>query len=327
MQHTFKSLALTTAVATLLTACGGGGGSTTTAPVAVTPPVTPAVAAATLVTSVPAATYAGEQAAAFNLLNAERSQCGFGLLAQNAQLDTAAAGHANYLGVNNTSGHIQVAGQPGFTGVTIADRAANAGYKVGDVSEIAAARIAGSVSGIRGLLVAPYHLAAAMRGYRDVGIGYSALSTNSLVVNFGYASGGSLQLMSGTDIQTYPCNGSVGASRQLQYETPNPVPGRDLVANPIGTPILVAARVGNTLAITSATMIKVSTGASVQMRPAMGMSNDPNKVNGVSYFMSNEAYVAPEAALDPNSQYQVTVTGTNNGASFSRTFTFTTGTN
>lgn len=89
------------ASAALLVACGGGGGGTRTAATPVGPSI-PTVApstTATLVNSVPPASYTGQAAAAFALWNAERNQCGFGLLAQNAQLDAASVAHAT--GTNN----------------------------------------------------------------------------------------------------------------------------------------------------------------------------------------------------------------------------------
>jgi uncharacterized protein YkwD len=135
-------LAALFAVAALsLAACGGGGASSTTPSATLytaqctngqgtrVSTVSQADAAAqcfgdtgvyasTIVTSVPADTYnattQAEEKAAFALLNQERSSCGFGKLAQNAQLDTAAQGHADWLLKNNYTGHYQVAGTPGI---------------------------------------------------------------------------------------------------------------------------------------------------------------------------------------------------------------------
>ena len=77
--QTFKR-SLPILFAATLAACGGGGGD------APAPTPAPAPAPATLadvVTSVPTPTYAAgsEALAAFNTLNAERSRCGFGMVA------------------------------------------------------------------------------------------------------------------------------------------------------------------------------------------------------------------------------------------------------
>lgn len=116
------------AAAAILAACGGGG----TDPAApVTPPPVSNVQPSTIVTSVPTATYAAgsEELAAFNLLNAERQRCGFGLLAQNTKLDQSSRAHASWLIANNFDGHIEDSNVPNFfTGVTPDDRANAAGY-------------------------------------------------------------------------------------------------------------------------------------------------------------------------------------------------------
>ncbi len=319
MNNTLKLVAM--ASVAFLTACGGGGsgGSSTPAP-APTPPVS---TASSLITTVGPATYTGELAIAFNLINAERSRCAFGLLSQNAQLDTAAAAHARYVVTNSSAAnfHVEVAGQPGFTGATVTDRVKAAGYNAGSVTEVGALGKGGNA--VRILLSAPYHLAALMRSYRDIGIGMQDTTSAEFPVfnaDLGYQTVAAPQLLSSTDVSTYPCAGTTDVKPALFGESPNPVPGRDLATNPIGSPIYVAVRDGNSLAITSAAMIKLSNGASVPLRAAVTAANDPHKM-----LASHQGFVAPDVALDPNSQYQVTVTGTNNGVAFSRTFPFNTG--
>lgn len=112
----------------------------------------------------------------------------------------------------------------------------------------------------------------------------------------------------------------------MSGENPNLVPGRNLLTSPLGTSIGVAVDVGSTLVITSASMIKVSTGAFVTLRAPVMAANDPNAIKGVTYFKSNEGFVSADAPMDADTQYQVTITGTITGTVFSpRTFTFTTG--
>ena len=43
-------------------------------------------------------------------------------------------------------------------------------------------------------------------------------------------------------------------------------------------------------------------------------------------YMANSATVGADAPLQPNTQYEVVINGTNNGTPFTRQFTFTTGT-
>lgn len=322
-----KSFRFTLAVLTaaVLTACGGGGGGGTTAPVAATPPPTVSTAAS-LITTVGPATYNGEQAVAFNLLNAERGRCGFGLLSQNAQLDKAAAAHANYSKVNQVFSHDETTGLPGFTGTTPTARGAAQGY-AGQVGEVMASGDGNYAT--RSLLSGPYHMRALLDGYRDVGIGMLESNVPGFpyfVADLGTQTGFGVQQLGSSDVVTYPCDGTAGVNFQLRGEVPNPIPGRDLASNPIGTPVLIKVRDGNTLVITNAGMINVATGAPVALRAPVGAANDPNAGGGVAYFKPSEAYIAPDAPLTRGTAYQVTITGTNNGTAFSRTFSFTTGT-
>jgi len=329
-------MAVTAFLVSALSACAGGGtgnpNAVTTTPNGVTLPLV-----STLVSSVPAASYApaSEALAAFNLVNAERAHCGFGLLAQNTQLDRAAAAHTRYELLNAIYvTHDELPTNPGFSGVDPGARAKTQGYSgAGAVGEVAAATSAmpgvnPGEQAIRLWLSAPYHQAGLLASYRDVGI--SILADSSIIrraiINLGIATNTMPQLPSSTEVSTYPCAGSTGVNRLLRGETPNPVPGRDLSINPIGTPVLVQVRSGHTLTVTSASMIGVSNGQVIALRPAIGSANDPNGVKGVSpYFAGNTAYVAPDSALEPNAQYQMQVNGTNNGVPFGRTFTFTTG--
>ncbi|HWT20463.1 MAG TPA: CAP domain-containing protein [Variovorax sp.] len=326
--------------------------------------------ASTIVTSVPAPTYAvgSEELAAFNLLNAERSRCGFGLLAQNAHLGIAAAGHANFQLVNNLVGHFQDDAKPAFTGVTPADRANAAGYGRGLVLDDfadatgAKANVLGptefapqgrGVAAVRSLLSAPYHALDLLSPQLDVGFSIMSSDLVGTTANFGpraitqiatgIALGQFSQKPDGAAVQTYPCDGTTGTAYQLKNEQPNPVPGRDLSTAPVGQPIVVAVRVGQLLTISSATMVKKSDGSPVILRAPMVRANDPNFLADPS-----RAIILPDRPLEANTDYNVTVEGTNttmrdfnNGnpistgtnpaitssttGSFTKTFTFKTG--
>lgn len=317
----------------VLAACGGGGGGSSP-PVAT--PSTPPV-----VTSVPTPTYASatEESAAFALLNTERGRCGFGLVAQNAKLDQAAQAHADWGLTNDLFGHVESTSYPnGYTGAMPKDRATAAGYvSSSHVGEAIAYDPSLSKSGfgeksVRGLLSAPYHQYELLAPiYKDVGISIrepadagSSATASHVHANFNFGTTSDYQYLNTTDVVTYPCDGSTGTAYQLRGEDPNPVPGRDLVANPLGQPIMVMVRHGQSLAITSVSMTKVSTNASVTLRAVVNHSNDPN-----NFFQSvgqHVAYVIPDGPLEATTAYFVTLSGTNNGTPFSRQFTFSTGT-
>jgi uncharacterized protein YkwD len=322
--------------------CGGGGGGGGAPVATVLPVVVVPVVAASIVTSVPSPTYnvATEELAAFNLLNAERSRCGFGMLAQNAALDSAAKAHADWSLINNQYGHFQSSTIPNrFTGVSPQDRATAAGYASLSVTEtlvgaVGQPSIAGlGIASARGLMAAPYHLFGMMSPYKDLGISVRSVNSvtplvanglsNIAVYDFGVATGADYQTADANTVSTYPCNGVTGVKPSVKGEFPNPVPGRDLAANPLGQTMLVMVRKGQTLVISSASLTNNSTGSPVALRAPVTASNDPN--NLLSGYGNYMGYVVPDAALAVNTSYQASITGTNNGAAFSRTFTFTTG--
>lgn len=314
----------------------------------IAPPTTQSAASTTpAAVEVPAlvpSTYAlgSEELAAFNLLNAERDRCGFGTLAQNALLDVAAIGHADYQNLNQLFTHVQdaVAYPLGFTGAQPADRVAAAGYTdAGGVTD-EMVRFTGSTlksglgtRGVRNLLSAPYHLRGLMDGYRDVGIAMrssqdvgTTTKLTYLQMNAAYKASAGPQLLAANAVNTYPCDGTTGVNRQLRNETPNPVPGRDLAVNPLGSIILVAVREGNTLLIDTAVMTEVQTGRNVTLRPPITAANDPYRNCQEGCYQPHQAYLAADVPLLASAAYGVAVTGSNNGVPFSRVFTFRTGT-
>lgn len=335
------------ALAATLTACGGGGGggdsASSVAPAAATGPVIFApVIASTIVTSTPAPSYidASEELAAFSLLNAERSRCGFGVLAQNTALDTAAKSHADWSLINNYYGHSEVSTiASGFTGVSPQDRATTAGYKSLSVTETLIGAVGQpSITGVgvnsaRALMAAPYHLFGMMSPYKDLGVSVRSVNSvtplvanglsNIAVYDFGVAAGAEYQTADAAGVSTYPCDGVTGVKPSVRGEFPNPVPGRDLTSNPLGQSMLVMVRKGQTLVISSASLINTATGAAVTLRAPVTASNDPN--NLLAGYGNYMGYVVPDVALAVNTSYQATIIGTNDGAAFSRTFTFATG--
>ncbi|KWT93046.1 MULTISPECIES: CAP domain-containing protein [unclassified Variovorax] len=341
-----------------IAACGGGGGggggggalpaltstpaSNTGAPAAPPPATTSTpgdgVQPSTLVASVPPDTYGAgsEGRQAFELLNAERGRCGFGLVAQNAQLDAAAQAHADWQILNNQLSHTEVTGTPGFTGVTPLDRVSAAGYVAGGVGEeISSLFYSGSIAGtgvfgVRALLALPYHQLGMLSGYRDVGIalrGSDQLGTTASrgprtvqQFNLGFTRSAGRQEPASDQVLTYPCEGTTGVFYEITNETPNPVPGRDLRASPLGPGVVVAVRSGQTLAISSATMTTLSGRTPVALRPPLTKDSDPNAV-----LAAHQAVLIPDASLMPNTSYTVNVAGTNDGTPFQKTFNFATG--
>ena len=300
----------------------------------------------TLVTSVPVPGYAvgTPERLAFDYLNAERGSA-FGQLKEVPEISLAAKNHADYLLLNYAYGHGEAAGGLGYTGIFAGERMAYTKYSplyTFSANEAVIVnfgsndKLAFGIEGVRTLLNAPYHLDALMSGERDVGISIrSAVDAGSIhgasiVTQINLASKSTdgkpldfsvytplnfnQQMLGSDEVAVYPC-GKTGVGRALYGEEPNPVPGRNLSANPLGRTVLVAARRGNVLLITSSTMTNVSSGASV----LMNTTHAPLSVGGSS------DYAVSDAPLAANTAYQTTVNGTNNGKPFSRTCGFTTG--
>lgn len=349
------SLTLTAiSAAVILTACGGGGSDSSpstaaatpaplTCPTGQTPDGTGKSCVVTFVASnLDTATYtfAGDSSSgrAFNDLNTARSQCGFGSLKQNALLDKAARSHADYLNTDASPSlglalHNEIVGKPFFTGVTPEARVSAAGYSRLSASE----GILGFMAkkwfdlnqvGMKDLLAAPYHQVDALRGWKEVGVsvrdaadaGINNQKSAYLVLNYATPFGSTDQLLSSTDVQTYPCQGVTGTAYELTGEYPSVQPGRDYQKNPVGQGIAVMVRDGQELKITTASVKESATGAPVPLQTTLTSYSD---VNG--HIQKNEAVVIPDVALKPNTTYLVEISGTNSGQSFAKTFTFTTG--
>jgi uncharacterized protein YkwD len=327
--------------AALVTACGGGGGSST--PAATTPaPVVATTVASTITAATVTPNYTGEELAAYNNFSTARTTCGFGGLNQNTSLDTATVNHNAYMAMNYQFGHYETLGLTDYTGNQPYQRGVAAGYtsawtSYGEVlTEASGTPKSGfGALGSRRLLAAPYHMTDIFAGFRDVGIsvkssGQTGSGADYIVSNvawspyvylgadFGAQPSSPAQHQSSSDVLTYPCEGVTGTVYQLTAETPNPVPSRNLATNPIGQPIFVQVLAGQTLVISSVTVTGPS--GSVGLLPTMTSANDPN-----TELAANQAFIMPSAPLAPSSTYTVAITGTNNGATFSKNFTFTTG--
>ncbi|TDN59088.1 CAP domain-containing protein [Paraburkholderia sp. BL10I2N1] len=316
---TLTALAITAALA--LSACGGGGGSSSDASAASSPPSQTATSANV---STPQYAAASAQLAVFNLLNQQRQQCGFPALTENTTLDQAAQAHAAYMGQNGAQiTDTEVSGNPGFTGVTYADRAVHFGYPqstyIGGVSGgyYTNATLTATAYGQQlayGWLSGVYHIAVGAWPITTIGIGWNQTTFNGFPVIQSTLTIANLQAMTTTAPLTFPCQGTTGVAYSAGGETPTP----PNTSGNWGTPVAVAGNPTDTIRLLSGTM--TDTSSNVITLKLLDSANDPNKLlptfEGVAY---------PATPLSPNATYSVSITGTVNGIPFSRSFTFTTG--
>lgn len=291
------------------------------------------------VAAVPAANYSSqEKTDVFNRLNDDRSRCGFGRLAQNARLDTAAQSHADYMVLNNVYSHNETLGNPGFTGATPGDRFTAAGYAWSRAGEAIGASMYGSyfvgmpqqgsmppystttlsaTNTLRLLYSTVYHLAGLTSGNRDVGIGVSTIDNNSdprgtattkyAVIDSGVDTGSFEQAISADAVVTFPCEGTTGINPYFGPESPDPFPnGPDRSLNPYGQPVYLMSGPGTTLSVTSARITRQG-GADAPIT-VLTKANDPQ-----NRLTDNQVFVVPTQGLAENATYLATISGTTSG--------------
>ena len=343
------------AMAAILTACGGGGGGgsndsgSSNQPSTEQPGTPNGGSGGNNSGNTPNYTD-NNRSTIFDLINANRTTCGFNAVVQNSMLDTAAQGHAAYSQANKVASHSQNPANPGFTGATQLDRLLACGYSVKSAGEILAGLYGGTLfagtdqNGIDTSDAAPtgvaitkrlfstvYHLSGAVDDMNDVGVGYSVSSNLSgvpektnyyatAVANFATAQGATSQPYSGTEVRSFPCSGITNVSPVFRAESPNPFPGRDLDAAPMGTPIIFKSNQGGAISLTSYIVKEAVTGKMLGATH-LDTTNDPNKT-----IRQNEVFVVPISPLKPMTRYNVEVTGVSDSIAFSKAFDFVTGT-
>lgn len=265
-----KKFGLIGALCFALTGCGGGGGGTSTDNGSQDNSGSGSGGnssgnTADLVANVAPASYSGdyatEKAAVFALLNAYRSQCGFGMLTQNSVLDQAAQNHAQYAAVYD-EGHAETSGRNGFTGSTPAERFNYVNYAWSASDEILGTQAWGqflapnlnnsfallsaselnATANLKTLLNAPYHMIGALSMNRDVGIGIASSPVPSITdynfkplnINLGTAQGQERQRVAYNSISTFPCSGTTGLNPVFAGEVPDPFPDVNRHATPYG---------------------------------------------------------------------------------------------
>lgn len=332
----FPGNLLIVAAASLLVACGGGGSGSTTSTDTQSSIVT---------VEPPAPTYSSqsEELVAYNTFNKARVSCGFGYLQQNLNLDNAALNHVVWGLKNNIFQHPETPGTTAYTGTGPWDRMLAAGYLQGTGSwqwgEVLATDYSihagfGLTGAVR-LMGAPYHLAGLMGSNSEIGISVktggpigsradiefagSSPAVN-IVANMAANNTYPAQHQAAAVVLTYPCEGVVGTSTALYQESPNPIPSRNLATHPIGQPIFVQVLKGQILVITSSAIVKTADSSPVPLAVTLTSVNDSN-----AHVLPSQAILIPNAPMAANTQYTVTMKGTNNGALFLKNFTFTTG--
>lgn len=343
-------------VATLLglVGCGGGGGSSGdagsgTASQVTASPEAPAVDSTVQapVDELPASGYAtgSGELAAWIYFQAARTQCGFGALEQNTQLDTASLAHDKYLLAEGSdgayaTGHEEAnVNNPFYTGARATDRAQFAGYGPSVIELLTASTETYVSTGtmpqptaeergerdMRSVLNSVAHLRGAMAAARVGGVatvtkedrktGTDGMTTVFVNQRLGVLVGRqeTLPLLGAGKVASYPCEGSTGIDYAFApaTEEPNPFPEITDTTVQLGPPIYLRTDEGGDLQVTRYTL-KDSVGTVVSVRA------DAVPQSGHEFFM------VPQNQLAPDARYTVELEGTANGAAFRQHFDFQT---
>jgi len=319
-----RSVVAGCAASIMLVACGGGSSSTTST-------TTPTVAndtgnaggssgTTTTTTDPSAPALTGNIATdGLNWINYRRSQAGVAQLTRNSLIDTAALGHSNYQKTNNVVTHVQTAGNAGFTGASLADRLAQAGYVFNTNASRAYGEIISATSNGSGvymaeeLITAIYHRFVMFEPiFKELGSGAATTSagytyfTTDFAANNGYGTG-----ISGIVVWPYSGQTSVAPNFFSDYESPDPVPNQ----NEVGYPVSVHANINATVTVQTFT-IQPHGGSvlSVRLLSHAGDTETP----------ASAAAIVPLAPLKAATVYDVAFSGAVNGVAVTKSWSFTT---
>lgn len=343
-QPTCLTWALTPGTLIVLVACGGGGGDPlreeavlSPSPQALDQPLPQLVA----ISQTPSYEAGSPHRAAFDAINAARTNCGWVELTRNLKLDQAAQGQADYETARWNEGtgfqfvimlpHSQLAELSKFTGSTFTERLRAVGYVSGGLSSevssgIPTDRLPSSDADrartlTEGLMTTVYHLRAMVAKGTEFGVGYSVATdaprsgfnapTATLVGILGTPYGVTLPAQTKV-LMSFPCQGSVALAAWKEGEWPNPIPNDMNWSLPLGPPLYLRSPSGTTLQLAS-----VSVTGYTGEHFLMSHLNDPN-----FRLQSNDAFVLLRTPLNPGQSYTASFTGTIDGAHFTHQFTF-----
>lgn len=255
-----------------------------------------------------------------NWINYRRVQAGVPQVAQNVQIDSAALGHSEYQRTNNYVTHTQDRTKPGFTGADLKDRLNNAGYTI-PANGYAFGEVISATSSKSGaymaeeLITAIYHRFVIFEPmFKEIGTGSATTSSGYtyFTADFGARNGFGRGIASGS-IVTWPFSGQTQVTPNFysDYESPDPVPN----INEVGYPISVHTNLDSKLVVQTFS-VRARGGGNLQVRLLASDSDAETPAYAAS--------IIPLSPLSPATTYDVTFSGTVNGAPVSQSWSFTT---
>ncbi len=255
----------------------------------------------------------------FNRTNFRRQQLGLSVLSRNPLIDNTAQGHSDYQKTNDTITHEQTPGAPGFTGATLQDRLAAAGYALivpyafGEV--ISASGDPSGINAAEDLITAIYHRFVMFEPrFLEAGAGAATApgSYTYFTLNLASSNGLGAGLGKGNFVH-YPIadQQNVLTIFYSDFETPDPVADR----NAVGYPVSVHADITSTVTVQSFT-IAPRGGAQLPVK-LLSQATDANTAASV-------AAIVPLNVLSAKTTYDVQFSGTVDGVAAARSWSFTT---
>lgn len=310
MERFPRSAVLALLTSLLMAACGGGSENTSSATkpessVGIQEPNAPQATGVTATDGL-------------NWFNFRRQQAGVQTLTRAAMADAAAQGHSDYQKINNVITHEQTSGKPGFTGRTLGDRLEAAGYQFrsgyayGEV--ISSTSDTSGVNAAEDLIAAIYHRFVILEPvFRQVGAGSASVPGGMTYFTTNFVAE---RLDTGLGVGkmvTYP---SAGQSRVLRNffsdnEVPDPVPSR----NEVGYPVSVHADITSLIKVQEFT-IRPRGGSPLAVQ-LLTRDND-------AQTPASAAAIVPINVLEAATTFDVQFTGTVDGVSVNRAWSFTT---
>ncbi|MFJ4291248.1 CAP domain-containing protein [Cupriavidus sp. NPDC089707] len=334
----FALSVLVTAMTLALAACGGGGGgddggskNPTTPPTTPTTPQEPT--SVPPATTAPTATYpSGDQRlAAYDALNSLRLKMGVGALKQDVKLDIAADNHLAYMKANGATGHLEVAGNAGFTGANPYDQVVAAGGSKDQwIGQAVSSGSPDPETCVAGFKRSVYHLQAITSNQETVGL---SVRDSRCVINFGIvtgAKGGGYglaqwggQQMAVNAVAYYPAdNDSVFGTFYPATENPNPA--SDLAS--AGHPIMfrVAAPSASDVLTVSSFTLTGPGGAAVPVRVLVPSNAKASSVASAiedTSLYAGVVFMLPTQPLTAGT-YTATFSGARNGVAITKSWSF-----
>lgn len=251
--------------------------------------------------------------------NFRRRQVGLPEVARNSVLDRAAQNHSTYQQLNDTITHSEDPTKAGFTGATVGDRLAAAGYVFDQPRSAYGEVIAATVNpsgfdAAEALIGAIYHRFVIFEPvFKEVGGGSARVQDGYTYFTTNFAANGLGPGIGGGNLVVYPYAGQTGIPVNFfsDREAPDPVADR----NEVGYPISVHANITESLTVGSFT-VRPRGGDLLAVKLLSGAS-DADTPNSV-------ASIVPLAVLAGGTVYDVQFNGSVGGASVSRSWSFTT---